>query len=113
MSVVPVDADDHGVQSKGGVVDVVLTPDLAAMVVAFMGRFERIVDACYDEHQPGDGCNNSQEDQLTTRVRPLRVVRVDCGGRSATRRTVNTGFGDGMYEHCHALQHVVGLHWTS
>jgi hypothetical protein len=54
----PVDGDDDPVQRKRRMVVAVLAPDCAAVVTAFMGCFEGIVDGSYDQDEPGNGCKD-------------------------------------------------------
>lgn len=109
-AILPVNADDDGVQSKGRVVSPVLVPDLAALVVALMGLLEGIVDAGDDQDEPRDGGDDAQENHLAAGIRLLGMIGVDCKAVvSCYSLDIGWRLEYNAYGRCHAPPCVVQL----
>ena len=74
----PVDADDDPVQGKWSMAVAVLTPDRMAMVAAFMGRLEGIVDARNNEDEPRYRRGDSVRNHAVAWIGTSLLVRVNC-----------------------------------
>jgi len=51
----PVDGNNHHVHCESGVEMVILTPDVSAWQDIVMRLVKAVVNACYDNQQPGNG----------------------------------------------------------
>lgn len=76
----PVDGYDGAGEGEGSVVVRVYAPDCAAVVDAFVGRGESVVDRRYHEEEVRESRGYSVSDDCVSRVFGARLEGVDCRG---------------------------------